>query len=972
MGDGHRKRQFTPFTPGDNYFLIIQKNACFSTAARFWCLAQSAQKMTSGNEKPLLQLHQDVISYGSAKNGNRCFRDALVGGAGTMKTAACFRIATSTGRKRQRRTADLIRWICPVVTLGLLTIAGVPACGQEPDDPAPPSLTTEQLNFFESKIRPVLVEHCYACHSADAANPGGGLRLDSRNAWVNGGDSGPAIEPGRPDDSLILEAIRYETEGFQMPPRKAGGKLDADVIADFEKWVEMGAPDPRVDEKWVPETGADDSTKQWWAFQPVQNHAAPEVQNAAWPRNDIDRFVLARLEDEGLAPVGDADPLMLLRRVNFDLTGLPPDPETAQQFLADWNAASSDDARNELYTAVVDRLLASPQFGERWGRYWLDVARYSESSGKDVNILYPQAWRYRDYVIDAFNADLPYDHFIREQIAGDLLESDSKDERARQLVATGFLALGPKSLNEQSPRQFVVDLVDEQIDTVTQSVMGLTVACARCHDHKFDPISQEQYTALAGIFLSTDTRYGTGGAVNGRNAGSLVELPSGTAVSYLEPMSKAEYEEKQARLDEMRREVQEAVAERRRNRDRQQDDFNLVRLTTQVAGLDAELKNYNTDGSVKPLAMGVADKPRTASSDNSLRDRVQRRRGAGFDTISDSPLLIRGEVDQPSDRVPRGVPDLFEGLESPAIPKSASGRKQLANWLTDPANPMTSRVMVNRVWHWLFGAGLVTSVDNFGNSGGTPSHPELLDYLATKFVENGWSVKTMVRGMVLSRTYRLAATHDEKSFAADPANALLWRHSPRRLDAEAIRDSILAASGVLDLQRPEASLIGRAGDGPLGGPRRSTINEEAVINVNSNFRSVYLSAGRNVEPEVLGVFDYPDAAAVQGARSSTNVPAQTLFLLNSSFTARHAKGLAERVMGETSSSATRQVATTIDRDDIPEQMEQMTWIVFNRPPTKDEIAAARKLLLRHRKDPLAGWTSVARGLIASAEFRSID
>lgn len=889
-----------------------------------------------------------------------------------MKTAAFFHILASTSRKRQRRSAPWTRWSSLPAALALFLFAVLPALAQEPDGADAPSLTPEQTSFFESRIRPVLVEHCYACHSAESANPGGGLRLDSRNAWVNGGDSGPAIEPGKPDSSLLLEAIRYETEGFQMPPRKAGGKLDADVIADFEKWVEMGAPDPRVEEKWVPDAGADDTTKQWWAFQPVQDHSAPAVKNAAWPSNDIDRFVLSRLESEGLSPVGDADPLTLLRRVTLDLTGLPPDPETAREFQADWEAASSDAARNGLYSAVVDRLLASLQFGERWGRYWLDVARYSESSGKDVNILYPQAWRYRDYVIDAFNADLPYDQFIREQIAGDLLESDSKADKARQLVATGFLALGPKSLNEQSPRQFVADLVDEQIDAVTQSVMGLTVACARCHDHKFDPISQRQYTELAGIFLSTDTRYGTGGAVNGRNAGGLVELPAGTAVSYIDPVSKAEYERKKDRLEEMRREIQDAVAERRRNRDRQQDDFNLVRLTTQAASLDAELKNYNADGSVKSLAMGVADKPRTASSDNSLRGRIQRRRGAGFDVITDSPLFIRGEVEQPSEKVPRGVPDLFEGLESPAVPRSASGRKQLANWLTDPANPMTSRVMVNRVWHWLFGAGLVTSVDNFGNSGGTPSHPELLDYLASRFVENGWSVKTMVRGIVLSRTYRLAATHDENSFAADPANAWLWRHSPRRLDAEAIRDSILAASGVLDLARPEGSLIGRAGDGPLGGNRRAAVSEEAVINVNSNIRSVYLSAGRNVEPEVLGVFDYPDAAAVQGARAATNVPAQTLFLLNSSFAARHARGLAERVLGETSGATTRQVAATLDRDDIPAQMEQMTWIVFNRPPTRDEVAAARKLLSRYRKDPLTGWTSVARGLLASAEFRSID
>ena len=845
---------------------------------------------------------------------------------------------------------------------------------QESQPAGKPEWSAEQLEFFEAKIRPVLIEKCYQCHSEDSKQLGGSLRVDTRAGLLAGGDSGPALEVGKPRDSLLMLALKYEDEDYAMPPKSAGGKLPDDVIADFEKWIRQGAADPREGAAWIPESGAGEEAKQWWAFQPLQVTPAPSVRQSAWPTSELDRFVLAKLEAAGLEPNPDAEPTTLFRRLSFDLVGLPPEPEAAQQFANDWIAAGSPSLRRELLAREVDRLLATPQFGERWGRYWLDVARYSESTGKDFNTLYPLAWRYRDFVIDSFNADLPYDEFIRKQVAGDLLEADSDAEKSRNLIATGFLAIGPKSLNEQMPRQFVIDMADEQIDTVTQSVLGLTVSCARCHDHKFDPISQKDYTALLGIFLSTDTRYGTGGAVGGRNAGELLLLPDEQAVSHLKPQDREEVERKKKRLEDLREEQREAFAQRQRSRREGNNDtgLNLLRISNQIATLEAELKNYNPDGSVRALAMGVKDKPTNRSGLMGAalpRGRAPRLRNAGFDLVSDSPLFIRGEVDRPGERIPRSIPAILPGLEPVAIPRNTSGREEFAGWLTDARNPLSARVFVNRVWHWLFGQGLVTSVDNFGTTGATPSHPELLDYLADRFMREGWSLKKLVREMVLSRTYGLSSEYRESSFQLDPANALLWRHSPRRLDAEAIRDGMLAIGGTLELNRPEGSLIARAGDGPLGGPRLLTVSEDAIVKVNSNLRSVYLSAARNVEPEILAVFDFPDGTTVQGARQITNVPSQSLYMLNSEFANRTARNLVKRVIGE---PAKENVALKLERDDVPEQLAELYWVALGRAPEKAEVAAAQKLLSRYRRNPITGWQSVARAIVASAEFRGID
>jgi hypothetical protein len=834
--------------------------------------------------------------------------------------------------------------------------------------------TDEQLKFFEAKIRPVLIEKCYGCHSDQAKSIAGNFRLDFRALMLQGGDSGPAVEPGNPDDSLLMQALRYDDPDLAMPPKKDGGKLPDDVIADFQRWIEMGVPDPRKAEEVVQEFGADDDALQWWAFQPRQSVVAPQPMDADWPQTDIDRFVLAKLESEGLKPVGDAQPLALLRRVYFDLTGLPPSAKEAQQFAADWEKALDAASRDQLYEEVVDRLLASPQFGERWGRYWLDVARYSESSGKDVNILYPLAWRYRDYVIDSFNEDVPYDHFVRQQIAGDLLTANSDQDRAANLVATGFLAIGPKSLNEMNRRQFAVDLADEQIDATTQAFLGMTVACARCHDHKFDPITQIDYTALAGIFLSTETRYGTTGGNGGRNAGEVIELPAEAATSTRPDLTPQEYQERVERLDDLRAEQRRYIQERQRNRNSGNSDnnanvVNAVRTANQISQLQAELKNYNSDGSAKSVAMGVQDKSATRPIARRTRGSGNRNRAGLAESIIDSPLFVRGEVDRPSDPVPRAVPNILPQTQADSIPSNASGRMQLADWMTDPENPLTSRVMVNRVWHWLFGAGLVTSVDNFGTTGSLPSHPELLDYLANEFIADGWSVKGLIRQIVLSRTYRLASSYDEANFNSDPANAWLWRHSPRRLDAEAIRDAMLFAAGSLELNRPSASLIGQAGDGVLGGPRGNRISEDSIVKATGNHRSVYMAVARNAEPEVLAVFDFPDAAGVQGARQVTNVPGQALFILNSDFVARHATSLANRVTPlEDKLNPTNKLNT----GDLAERVNQMYWIALGRPASGDEVSAARRLLTKYRQEPAAGWAGVARAIFGSAEFRSID
>jgi hypothetical protein len=834
------------------------------------------------------------------------------------------------------------------------------------DDVAP---TAEQVKFFENRIRPALADHCYQCHSQKSKEVEGSLLLDSRAGLRRGGDSGPAIVPGSPEKSLLIKAIGYKDPDRQMPPKEAGGKLPDSVIKDFETWVKMGAPDPRAT---AAPTAASSPAKgkNWWAFQPLKPIAAPQPKNSAWPADDLDRFVLAKLDEQHLKPVGDAGPRVLLRRLYFDLTGLPPSPKELGEFVRAWNNSADHQA---MIAPTVDRLLQSPQFGERWARHWLDVARYAESCGKDVNVVYTNAWRYRDYVIQAFNDNTPYDSFLREQIAGDLLPAESDAERARNEIATGFLAVGPKSLNEMRAKQFAVDLADEQIDTTTQAFLGLTVACARCHDHKFDPISQRDYTEMAGIFLSTATKFGTAGGNAGRNISTLIELPAGAKPPIAaEAIAPKRVRGLQSRLDEMQKQIQAAIMARRAGKELPKglNPGELNRIQNVSVQIKAQLAAHHPDGSPKALAMGVADKP--------LSSPLPRRFGyamrpngpggmafiSGFEQLGDSPLFTRGNIDTPSGRVSRGIPEIVAPHAKP-IPATSSGRLELADGLASASNPLTSRVIVNRVWLWMFGRGLVESADNFGASGTPPSNPELLDFLAERFVREGWSIKRLVREIAVSRTYRLASNYDEASYTADPENRWLWRHSPRRLEAEEIRDAMLAVAGRLDLQPPVGSLIGRGNDGPVGGgPRISALSEQQITQADSNGRSIYLPLPRTVQPTILATFDMPDASSVQSARDATNVPSQALFLLNSDFVDLQAARLGSRLV--------RQFPGPRATDRFEDRIAAAYRLSLSRTPREVEIAAARKLIERHNQNPTAAWSSLAQGLFACAEFRLLD
>jgi hypothetical protein len=779
------------------------------------------------------------------------------------------------------------------------------------------SITPEQVKFFEAKIRPVLASHCGKCHSRTAAKVRGKLLLDSREGLRHGGDTGPAVVPGHPEKSLLIRAISYRDEGLRMPPR---AKLSDTVIADFEAWVKMGAPDPRGDPGGVVARGPVDLAKgrEFWAFRRPQSAIAPKVKRVDWPRDAIDRFVLARLEARVLSPVGDARRPRLLRRLTFDLLGLPPTPEELDAFLAD----GSPDA----LARVVDRLLASPRFGERWGRHWLDVARFAESSGK-TNFTYPQAWRYRDWGISSFNADTPYDHFVRAQIAGDLLPAPDDRQRADQLIATAFLAIGSKAHDMENRGQFVLDLIDDQIEATTRVFLGLTVACARCHDHKTDPISQRDYYALAGIFRSTQTCSGTLAHVFPNfNASPLIELPAGAgvsvAVSSLTAEQRAAMEGRVAALVRER----DSITPGERTRDR------LRRVNSMLAMLRYRLAIDRPGGSPRTFTMGVRER----------------------DEIIDSPLYVRGELDQPRVAVPRGlVQVLCEEKTAPIV--SGSGRRELADWLASPANPLTARLIVNRVWLHLFGRGLVPTPDNFGATGTPPSHPELLDTLAVDFMANGWSIKRLIRRIVLSRTYGLESTHDQRNFDADPDNALLWRMSKRRLEGEVIRDALLFVGGRLTTDPPVGSAVARTGEG------LAFFLRLRGLDYSDTHRSVYLPVVRDQVFDSLALFDFADPSVVTGQRATTTTPAQGLYFMNSPFVVRQADALAQRVCA--------------GGEDEGLRVERVYKLALGRRPSGRERDRAVVFLREFgARQKTAGnpWPTFCQALFASAEFRYLE
>ncbi|MEZ6127405.1 MAG: DUF1553 domain-containing protein [Planctomycetaceae bacterium] len=945
-----------------------------------------------------------------------------------------------------------------IVIIAACTMATIATAADErsaPDDAA-------KREFFETRIRPVLIQHCYQCHSADAKTIRGGLLLDSRDGVIQGGESGAAVIPGNPDDSLLLSSLKHES--FEMPPDR---RLPDSVVADFEKWILDGAVDPRQGGTTIQRHTIDlEEGRRFWCFQPVLAPDVPDTQDS-WCRTDIDRLIAERYRREKVMPGSDAAPEEVLRRLYFGLIGLPPTIDQISHFVQQWQLDP-----DKAIAETADELLASPHFGERWGRHWLDVTRFAESSGGGRSLMFPHAWRFRDYVIRSFNDDKPFDRLVREHIAGDLLAWETEARHDDQVTGVGYLTLGPTNYEQQDKELLRMEVVDEQVDTIGRTFLGLTLGCARCHDHKFDPVPTADYYAMAGIFRSTETL--TPGNVSGYVTTSLkadsdaqrmeawqtaeaaltteikalkkqlrVTRPTvekhlqaasfpgividdeqavfegeWTRSSFLAPFVAAGYHHDQAgkagrrvrfeatlpasgmyhvrlchnyadsRCNRVPVQVHHAdgvtVAEinqqlvpadgvfsevgvfrfeagqaamvsidaeksgpgviiidalqflpvaKESSETTSTDDADArvktAALSKRLTKLEAELKQHAKSKPTVPQAMGVRDMPEPA----------------------DWHIHIRGGIRNLGDLVPRGFLSVATASDAaPEITVGESGRRELADWIASPDNPLTSRVFVNRVWLKLIGEGLVRTPDNFGKTGRLPTHPELLDHLAFTFVhDDRWSVKKLIRRIVVSRIYRLSSSPSP----ADPDNLLLTRGFRRRLEAEALRDAMLQVSGQLDLQTRGGLTI-----------RRITAYDNGYDHdgAGDRFRSVYVPFFRNSLPDVFLEFDIANPNLVTGRRNVSNLPSQSLFLLNSPF-----------VM-EQSEHAARHFLQTASADPaaIDHMIDQAWLTAVGRAASDQERLPVVQLLNAHGHDSHSAWTAVFQALFGSMDFRYLE
>lgn len=794
------------------------------------------------------------------------------------------------------------------------------------------------IEYFEKHIRPVLVAKCYECHSSSSKEPKGNLLLDTREGIRMGGDSGEAVVPGQLADSVLLEAIRWE--GLEMPPEE---QLPPETIAKFEQWIKMGAQDPRDGKAALIRREINfEKAREFWAFRPIANPKPPGTKSK-WSRTEVDRFVAAKQESRGLKPVSDASPETLARRIYFDLLGLPPNPEQTATFKV---AAEAD--MTAAVESLVDELLASPHFGERWGRHWMDVVRYGESTGMERNATFPYAWRYRDWIIRSFNDDKPYDKFIKEQVAGDLLPHETPEQRRDQMMATAFLAIGPKSLNETNDEAFTMDVVDEQIDVTTRAFIGLTASCARCHDHKFDPVPQKEYYALAGIFRSTDTFYGTDASNGNRNPSRLLSIAPDGTVTQISTKGTGKGSSAGAVQKQLK-------AERAK----------LKRFETQLKknpnAKSVSIQKKKSEARIEQLLRRIKDQK---GSDVSSKDGEQTMAVLDASSPDDTQLRIRGEAGDRGDTVRRGFLTIGSVGHVPDLDRSTSGRLALAEWLTQEDNPLTARVAVNRIWQHLFGRGLVATVDNFGANGDRPTHPELLDWLASDFKTNGWSVKHTIRRIMTSRVYQLGSEGNSASEEIDPANHLLWRANHRRLEAESIRDAMLVVSGKLDAEPARGSVVLSVGNGIIG--RNLKTDKFGEDNTK---RSVYLPIVRGYVPEILKVFDFPEPSMIYGSRDVTTVATQALYMMNSDFVTAQAEAFAQRLL---------------DDNDLNDKarVDQAWQIAFARQPSDSERNEALAFVAETSQSfessesesgrQQKAWTSLAQSLFASAEFRYVE
>jgi len=1134
--------------------------------------------------------------------------------------------------RRSDRVAALL--ILSSILASLFTMHADPAIAEdaETNTAETKAFSPEQLTFFEKRVRPLLIKSCYKCHGAEKQQ--GGLRLDSRASILKGGDSGPAVNLADPKSSLLLEAVSYAPDAVvEMPPDSRLEKAD---VAALSRWVAQGLAWPGAAIAGNKPSGSNDhpggdvftaKQKSFWAFQPVKRPDVPNVKNQDWVKNEVDQFVLAQLEHHELSPSPPADKRTLIRRATFDLTGLPPTPAEIDAFLTDESPGA--------LSKVVGRLLASAQYGERWGRHWLDVVRYADSNGMDENLAHSNAFRYRDYVIDAFNSDKPYDQFVREQIAGDLMP-DKDDERAtlERLVATGFLAIGPKMLAEDDPVKMEMDIIDEQIDTIGKCFMGMSLGCARCHDHKFDPVTTADYYALAGIFKSTKTMnnfsvvaqwferpvdsdsvvksYREYESLVAAQQKSISDLQANANREFLStarprvtdyllaatqyadsvkaitqfvaklnttpPADDSPYIHIQAedftrgnvdRLVQTQQPRVEIIGTYKNGKssaeydippehvgphvvflryaaagrrplslslngsvvkaeaadqvtgrwdadgqrwffettiDLREDGGNTIRLectklfphvdrlllvpaesisgsSREVQSLAAIAKRADLNPAVLEQFVGDLEKSRgdansifapwhrlnealaiasSAAGENEtllstlaeratqsarveflryyretfdkaevawktlqsvsagekakslpdaqleafrsflydpagtfrlpknveefyasnvrkqLADHREQLRstqasapeplnyamGVTDGTVQNAHICVRGNHVNLGDEVPRRFLSIVDdGSQSP-VGSESSGRRELAEWLTTPNHPLTSRTIVNRAWRWHFGAGLVRTPDNLGLTGEPPSNQALLDWLADRFVHSGWSLKRLHRSIMLSSTYQMSTDYNAQAAAVDPENRLLWRMNRRRLEAEAIRDSVLAVAGTLDL---------KPGAAPLLIKNRAYVTSTAsnlTVEFNNAVRSVYQPIIRSALYEMFQAFDFPDPSALQGDRSTTTVAPQALFMLNSPFLDKHTEAMAARLIAEHPEGGT-------------ERMTRSYALAFGREPTEQERGEAGQFLKEYASqlssDEQAGarcellaWKALCRVLLSSSEFLYVE
>ncbi len=912
--------------------------------------------------------------------------------------------------------------------------------------------TPDQIEFFEKKIRPLLAANCAGCHNAKAMTAG--LDLMTVEGFTHGGENGSLINKEKPEESRLLKVISYD-ETVKMPPT---GKLKADQITDLTAWVKMGAPYPGTAKTItnIPKNASvrefTEAEKNFWAWQALKPVTPPKIKNTKWVKSPIDNFVLAKLEEKGITPAAPADKLTLLRRATFDLNGLPPTEKEMSDFVAD----KSPDA----FKKVIERLLASPRYGERWGRHWLDVARYADSTGNDEDHRYPHAWKYRDYVIEAFNKDLPYSQFIREQLAGDLIPApDGSEVNKRGIIATGFLSLGAKAIAQQDKKKMIYDVYDEQVDVTSKAFLGMTMACARCHNHKFDPILTKDYYSMIGIFASTK---------------SFSSVETHVSVPLEKPLvTKAEFEayksarkahlekDKRAKLaiqdiiDEVKDPVVKQYLPRFADfmmaaRKVYQDGAKFEEVAKQTNLPEPILKRWveylkpsdtvrgylNEWNDAKPQQVSVVanayqtrfqkrfnewqdmftkwrveykqallenkslpEKPKLEEGDDRFFDDVYFTNGpftvsskeqknfnakqwASLQNLQQEveslkknmppepdmacavedgevvpqKVFIRGDYNSGGDDAPPSFPAILAQYDNkPNF--SGSGRLQLANWLTQPNHPLTSRVMMNRVWGWHFGEGIVRTPDNFGKMGEKPSHPELLDWMAQEFVNDGYSIKSMHRKIMLSSTYQMSS-ENTAAIEADPDNRMLSRFNRRRLSIEEMRDGLLAIDGTIDYTVGGTLQSGRGTDGETSQGRLS-LNPETLKR-----RSVYIPLRRANLPTLLNLFDFGDATTVSGKRQLTNVATQALFWLNSGFLTDRSEEVAKSLLA--------------NKNDNKIRLSEAYSRILNRQAKPDEIASALQYLESYKlkfvgeKAEQKAWQSFCRILMASNDFAYLD